>query len=935
MKFILKSAGYLLLIVCLIILVLLLIPDKQYKSLAEKAIHKFTDRSIVISELKTQRNLNPTIEIKGFSLSNPAWAKKSEMITADQFSASMSLIELTKGKLNLDLSSSTVNLDLIRDSEGNINWQFGTNDSVAEVQKSNENPSLKNLAHFVLKHLNMSNFKLVFDDDQAKAHHELLIDNMEVIESKDGIAQKISATGSLNNLTLSLTGSTGTLSELGNSNKMPIDLQAKLDDLSVALKGNLDAESEQLNLVSDVNLSLPKLDLITNITGQKLPKDWKNISGTTKLLSKAGLYSLENIDIKMDGSLNVNINGSVNDLSQLKGVELNLKAALNSVKELSIFSPDPLPDLGPLEFTGKINSDKDKLSLSTGDLSYSGNYGTATITGDIGDIINVDKVNLKADINLPNLDIVKLFSDAQIPALGNVKLTSDVVSPTALDLSAKNVKLSYDHEGIKVNSSGSINSIIKNGGELSLDVNGSLDSLASLNTFTGAELPSIGPIDLSTKVSGSFAEIRANEIIAEIKDQFLSGSISGDIGAITKLDSIKLNTNLSSPSIGGLFKKLGVDSTATIPAKLAAKFNKTETGIKVDSFSLDMDDNKINGELAVANILGESKRPKLTGEIKVIKFNLDNVLGTKPDQEVTDSAKKSGQALPDSPLPLNYLRDNDLDLTIDITEFETSFITLSNAKIKAIAEHGKFTLGPINTKLNGGDTALEVKIDASTTPANTSINTKIEGFSFKQAGTFKDSSLLDDEGTADASLVLTGTGESVASILASSNGNGIIDIKNLAIKNELIKFVSGDLASEAAAKLNPLDKKSNTTKINCSAVKLEVTDGLLKAVHGYIADAEAFTITGKAQVNLKDQSLDIEVNTNPKEGLGLGLGELAKAIKIQGTIENPKVGLNAEGVAEIGASVGAAIATGGLSILAQGQLEKIKAKSETCAEFLK
>ena len=90
----------------------------------------------------------------------------------------------------------------------------------------------------------------------------------------------------------------------------------------------------------------------------------------------------------------------------------------------------------------------------------------------------------------------------------------------------------------------------------------------------------------------------------------------------------------------------------------------------------------------------------------------------------------------------------------------------------------------------------------------------------------------------------------------------------------------------------------------------------------------------KAQINFKDQGLNIEINTNPKEGLGLGLGELAKAIKIGGTIEKPKIGLNVEGVAELGASIGAAVATGGVSLLAQGQLEKLKADSESCAKVL-
>ena len=938
MKFILKSLGYLLLLLIICLVIIVLIPDSQYKKLAEKAISALTDRNVVINELHTQRNLNPSVELKGISLSNPNWAENTNMISADQLTASVSLAQLIKGQFDLDLSSDTLNIELNKNKQGQVNWQFSSGDDGADDGEHNtQNPSFDSLARFVLKHLNMNDFKLTFTDDQAQAQYELTIKDMEVIETQDGITQSIKLNGAFDNLPISLNGSTGTFSEFGHSKIMPLDLQASVENLTLLLKGKLDAQSQQLNLDSDINLSLPTLTLISHFTGQKLPTDWKDITASGKLISKAGQFSLENLIMNMSGSLGVDIKGSVADLNRLQGVDIDLNATLDSIKGLSAFSNEPLPDLGPLNLNGKVLSSNEKLSLSVADLSYKGEYGAANISGNIADLVKVDQVHLTAAIELPNLEIAKLFTQSNIPELGPIKLNADIVSPQALDLSANNIKLDYDHDGITLGSSGSINSLLKKGGELNLDIVATLQSLASLNELVGKELPAIGPLDASTNVTGTLKEIRVNQTTVQFEDKFLTGSVNGQIGSINKLDNIAVKANLDSISIGELLQKLDVDSTAKTPATLQASIDKQDQGIKISAFDLSMQENKIKGELNLENILADEKRHKFAGKLDIVNLNLEDVLASQPadnTSSTTSSDEPAGLVLPDSPLPLDFIRDNDMDLTINVGKFETSFISLTDATINFLADQGNLTIGPVKTTLNGGNFDLQASIDSNANPPTSSFNTKIDGFSFKQAGTFKDSDLLEDSGTANASLNISASGGSIAAMLANTNGDGYVDIKNLAIKNDLIKFVSGDLVSEAAAKLNPLEQDKDTTKINCSAVKLDIKDGLAKAPNGYIADAEAFTITGKAEVNFKNQGLDIEVNTNPKEGLGLGLGELAKAIKIEGTIEKPKIGLNPEGVAEIGASIGAAVATGGVSLLAQGQIQKLKADSESCAKVL-
>ena len=933
MKLLLKSLGFVLLFIFLILVIIVLIPDSTYKNLAEKSFQKFTDRTLRIGELNTKRNLNPTIELNNVALANPDWAEKKEMLTADQLNASLDLIELIKGNLNIDLSSDTLNIDLLRKTQEQNNWQFKTDES--KPKTNTENPSVESLARFVLKHLNMNDFKVSFTDEPSKTHHELTIMNMEVIESDDGIAQNIKLDGFLDNLPLGLTGSTGTFREFGENKILPVDLQLSLDNVALLLKGNIDAQSDAFNIASDIQVSAPDLGIINKFTDQKLPSDWRDINGSAKLVSKSGVSSLDNIKLTLDGGLKLDIVGKIADIAKLQGVDATVKATLISVNGLSAFTAEPLPDIGPINFSGKVASNSDKYSLNDARLSYDGEYGTADITGDVGDLINVDLAKLKADLSLPNLNIVKLFSDAKMPALGEIRLSSELMSDGPLDLSANNVNLDYDHKGLTISSTGSINSIIKSGGELNLDINAKVNSLDALNELASTELPPLGPVDLKTNINGTFTEIRINQIVADIKDKLLSGTIKGDIGAITNLDEISIKVDLASTSLADLLTKLGIESPLKASAKFVAAVQRNNNDINISGLNLDLDGNVLNGEIALQNVLDQTQRQKLAGTLNVAQFNLDEVLDTTPAEEPADTTEKAGMAIPDTPLPFNYIRDYDLDLTIDIDKFSSRFLDLSNTDIKLVADQGKFNLGPIKTKLNDGDTSIEASIDAATTPATLSINSEINGFSMKQAGTFEGSELLENQGSANAKLDITGTGESLAAILATANGGGEIHIENLAIKNEMIKFISGDLATEALAKLNPLDKKSDHTKINCTAAKFDIKQGQFNTTNGFIADSEAFAITGEAKIDFKDQGIDVKVNTNPKEGLGLGLGDLARAIQIKGTLAAPKVALNPEGIAELGATIGAAVATGGVSLLAQGQIEKLKANSEVCSDVLK
>ena len=66
----------------------------------------------------------------------------------------------------------------------------------------------------------------------------------------------------------------------------------------------------------------------------------------------------------------------------------------------------------------------------------------------------------------------------------------------------------------------------------------------------------------------------------------------------------------------------------------------------------------------------------------------------------------------------------------------------------------------------------------------------------------------------------------------------------------------------------------------------------------------------------------------------MGAGDLAKVVGVGGTLASPAPALDAKGTATAGATVGAAVATAGLSLVAQKALEKTVQDKSPCKTAL-
>ena len=711
-------------------------------------------------------------------------------------------------------------------------------------------------------------------------------------------------------------------------------VKAKVDSsfLNAQINGHVHDlfNTRQADINIDANAA--NLDIVTQLFGRVMPPQWGPVEATARLRGEKGLYALEDIAAQLNGDSKLTASGKIGNLLKFNDMDFNVDASLATLSEISAFTPSPLPELGPITANGIISWREGKLSLTEAQANYNGVYGLADVTGSIGDLIKFDIVRLKADAKIPNLGVAELFSGVEMPDLKDITASADLVSPTALDLSAKNLKASYNADGIIVNAVGSIDSMIKNRAILNLDIESSLDSLASVNSLLNTNLPKIGPITAQAKLTGATKNIELNALDVLLSDSALYGSLKGNVGKLADFKGINLDVDLTTPAIDLMFSRLNLQSEVKKPATLSSHVNYEAGTFKFEKSELDIGGDKVIGDISLLNFLDKTTRPKITGKINVLNFNALN-LSSKDKNEIDKETKD--KFLSKQPLPYEFIETTDLDLQFNIGRLRGNIFDLTNSNVVIRSSNGNFKLGPFKGKLSGGDAIFEVKIDARNRPTRTRLNVNIEGFNMAQAGAFRDSEQIESTGDAFLDFKLDAKGRTLASIMASADGGGALYFEDLLMKKGTLDLFTSDLFKKTLDAINPFKKKQKDTQINCAALTFKIEDGLLTTPFGVAAEAAEYSVTGKGKVDFKTEAIDLEFKTKVKKVLAINPFEkLTGLVKVVGEMTAPVVTLNPKGIFEIGATVGAAIATGGLSFLAQDQLEKLTAKSELCSKAL-
>ena len=388
-------------------------------------------------------------------------------------------------------------------------------------------------------------------------------------------------------------------------------------------------------------------------------------------------------------------------------------------------------------------------------------------------------------------------------------------------------------------------------------------------------------------------------------------SIEGTLGQPMDAKGIDLLATLNIKELSSLNKLAGAELPEVGPIIFSGKLSDTKTGYSVKAMAAQIMEYKVNGYVEIG--LGGA-RPELIATLSTDSLDVSPFQGASEEEAI-----KKDKVFPSDPLPLEGLKAADVDLKFKAQKLITKDLTLDDVTLTLTLNNGKLQITQ-NAKAVGGTISANIDLDGSNGKSATlSNNIEIKQFEIGLIPAIKAKNLLTG-GKSDISINVKGTGSSVSNIMAGLNGALLIKVGKGNISNKSLNVASADALVSTLSLINPGANKAEGSMLECAVVNFNIKDGIATANNGIGISTNRLNVYGGGTINLKTEALDIGIKPKAQEGVGLNLSQLAGLVRIGGTIANPAPKADTKAALSAGLSAGAAIASGGLSLLGEGAL---------------
>lgn len=570
-----------------------------------------------------------------------------------------------------------------------------------------------------------------------------------------------------------------------------------------------------------------------------------------------------------------------------------------------------------------------EVKIKNGRLTWrDGKTGTARV-------FNLHKLAVLPDANAASQLAVQAVGDLDARMLdvgGRVGLPQVAGKPLTLQL-----KGSFD--GMQAKVEGAIaEPLVARGVDLALAVQG--DELGKVVRLAGmggsAPPPALGPFKLSGHLGDGRGPLALTELeLSAGKRDALVVTARGAIRDVAALGGFELALAVESDTLSGLSRLTGTEVPSMGPLKLTGTLTGGGTHWKLADIKAILAGSDAAGELALE--LGG--QPHVRGALTSTALALADFTtpASKPGEKLSPKGLKAaddGRLFSAERLNLAWLKAFDADLSLRAGRLDVGGARIAELSAELRLAGGRLAVKPVKAWIAGGAVDADASLDASGKMPVLTLRASGRGIDLGRA--LKDSgrdSLTG--GRTDAQLDVRGQGESWRALMASATGEATIAVGEGRLRNTTLDWAGGDLLVQLVGVLNPLSRSEDTTPLSCAALRFVAKDGIATANRGIAVETAKVNVVGAGTVNLHDESLDLGITPRARDGIGLSLtSPLAGMTRVRGTLAHPALTLDELGTARTAASVGAAVATGGLSLVGEALFDRITGDATPCKTAL-
>ena len=352
---------------------------------------------------------------------------------------------------------------------------------------------------------------------------------------------------------------------------------------------------------------------------------------------------------------------------------------------------------------------------------------------------------------------------------------------------------------------------------------------------------------------------------------------------------------------------------------LATRINASGTRYALDDLALSIGGSAVSGSFAVDT---GGARPRLAFDLAGSAIALNalpvpvRMAAAKP-AAAPPAAGGGAHVIPDAPVDFAPLRAVDARGALRLDRLTLpDGRTFERLRAQIALDGGRLAVTDFTVAALGGTVAGHVTVDA-VKPGAPGLAVELTGRGLALGAILAAAGQRRDVrgGRTDVDVSLKANGTSPHAWAASATGSVRAVVGPATLVNTKLDLDSAlDRLAQAA---NPFRTRDPSTELVCAVVRLPLANGVARVDRSIAMETQKLGVSASGTVDFRHETLDFTFQPKVRKGIAIDLASVADLVRVSGPFAHPAVSVDPVGSAKAIASIGAAVGTGGLSMVAQ------------------
>ncbi len=350
-------------------------------------------------------------------------------------------------------------------------------------------------------------------------------------------------------------------------------------------------------------------------------------------------------------------------------------------------------------------------------------------------------------------------------------------------------------------------------------------------------------------------------------------------------------------------------------ASVASKVRVEGRTVNLDELQISTGKSKIEGQLALTP---GAQRSKATFKLAATTYAwTDLPLLRKLKVAAKGVAAREKFVFGDEPLDFGALQAFDADGDVSIgTLMLPEGRKLDNVHVQFALRNGKLDAPLLQASAFGGTARGGLSIDAARAhdPALT-LHLDAKDLDLGALLAMFGVTREVRGGKTEVALDITTHGESPHQWAHGANGTAMVVVGPATLVHTKLDLDSP--LNRLADAVNPFHRVDPSTELECAVGRLPLKDGIAQIDHSIALETKKFGASVSGTLDFRDETLDLAIKPQIRRGIPIDVPQVASLVRFEGPFRSPAVRVDAAGSALAAAKIGAAIYSGGLSIVGE------------------